>query len=31
MRTSEQARSGDPNRKARDAAWQRWTDLLKKT
>jgi carboxymethylenebutenolidase len=31
MRIGEQALSGDPNRKARDAAWQRWADLLKRT
>jgi carboxymethylenebutenolidase len=30
MRLGETAKPGDPNRRARDEAWKRWTDLLKK-
>ena len=30
MRLGETAKPGDPNRKARDEAWKRWMDLLKK-
>jgi carboxymethylenebutenolidase len=30
MRLGEEAKKGDPNRTARDEAWKRWMDLLKK-
>ncbi len=30
MHIGEKAKARDPNRKARDEAWKRWADLLKK-
>ena len=30
MRSGEEPRAGEANRKARDAAWERWKTLLKK-